>query len=214
MCVSNAIPREQIRETLPTLDLSRANKWIEGWKVLELYKSGKRKLLKSGHADEYWTPGMVRARNPGQVNFTGGKMAEGEYGFHILRSKPSCGSNDLTVARIFFDADSVVEVGRDSAGNGEVSETVVAKSIWFKKKDYQEALKGGSRSSKRKVKSIAKKVKKVKNLDRFTDSAVKMLKKGVGRLDFYKVARVYFSISREEARRLYAKAKVRIKVGK
>lgn len=158
MCIQRPVPRREIKEHLPP---ATGPKWVEGWKVLRVQKrvqkEGKIKRLLSAMADDEWKPGIMFARAPANAKFTGGKLPDGDYGFHILCVKPPRPRAGETVLRVEYDADSVSGVGEDSAG-GVRCKTVVAKIVRVSQKDYKAALKGGPRLCKKKVAKVQKRV--------------------------------------------------------
>jgi len=210
MCISQRVPEKEVNNYVE--EGASLTKWVEGWKVLRMVKHKGKVHLKSEMADDLWVPGIMFAKEPDAAKFKGGKMPDGDHGFHILCVKPSSPSSGSTVLRVLYDTNSVIAVGQDGAG-GITGRTVVARLIEVKEKDYKEALKGGPRNNPVKVKEAKKRVSQKMNVPQAINLMFSL--DHVTRDNFVKKARAsrnYGVISVDTLRKNYSQARKRIEI--
>ena len=210
MCISQRVPKEEEKQYIESgLGVS---KWKVGYKVLKVQKKGKKIVLRSQMAKDEWVPGVMFAKDPNAAGFTGGKMPNGDHGFHILCVKPNNPSSGDTVLKVKYDVNSVLAVGKDSAG-GITCRTVVARLIQVDEADYLEALKGGPRVSKKKVKAVKKRVSQKMLIADGVNLLLSMKRKtSVLFVKKAKKDKRYSEIKPVTLRQMYKKAKTRIDI--
>lgn len=220
MSVQESRTERQQREAVRSKS-DEHGKWVPGYKIVRRIWDETRMKFKllSQRADTEWVSGMNEAEPLRSVSgFSGGPLPGGQYGMHVLITKPAISgiaaikSRDQkevgeVLLKVYVDSDRTFIVGTDSGSAGGMIETWVTHRVRVDKADYDAAIRGDTvfGAMKKLQKKAAKSVQKA--VDQAKVTAVIRRKPDLrGQRPFEAYARAQWGMNRTDARKMLAVA--------